>query len=597
MTQVSITGSPRKPSTDALLVVFHWAAVGALLVSILTGLRIAADTPDAALARWLASIALEGDVYRLHYLAGVTITATALGYAIYLVRARLAGRFLIPAAKTRAMLSRGGRQAWRVRNLWVYYVLFGLIGLLAASGITLYLDLKPPFGVAWLLTLHLLAAYSLIGAAVLHVAAQYAFGAAVPKATLARAKYGLLWLLKMLRPRFSRGAQVPGVTVQTNPAAMVTAVAAALAVGGGLVAADRSTEDTLAIGRIHAGSTPVLDGHGSDPAWAAAETVRIHTREGTNLPGGESLVEVQAVHDGANVYLKFRWEDPTRSLKHLPLVKTTSGWKLVHEQYDIEDEDLYYEDKLGVLLSRSPEPGGGGTVHLGPQPLPGKPPAFSGRGLHYTADGSVADMWQWKAVRTGFLGELGWADDDQFGPPAEAKPKEAAGEERYKAGYVTDPGKASYANNFAHEGPGGYAGLIKPLRLPLNWRALQARLGTDLDPGHSDPLPWSMSQAESVDYSPELDAAIPVGTAIPGVLLGAAGLEGDRGDVRCAADWAEAHWTLECRRALDTGSAHDVALRPGEPVHLWVSVFDRTQTRHSRHMRPIVLWLEDVPAA
>jgi hypothetical protein len=106
-----------------------------------------------------------------------------------------------------------------------------------------------------------------------------------------------------------------------------------------------------------------------------------------------------------------------------------------------------------------------------------------------------------------------------------------------------------------------------------------------------------MGEAESVAYSPELDAAIPVGTAIPGILLGTAGLEGDRGDVRCAADWAEAHWTLECRRALDTGSAHDVALRPGEPVHLWVSVFDRTQTRHSRHMRPIVLWLEDVPAA
>src|SRR3712207_6323000 len=153
MSQASTTGSPRRPSTDAALVLFHWISAGALLVSALSGLRIAADAPDAVLAHWLMPIAPQGDVYRLHYLAGVTITATALGYALYLVRGRLAGRFLIPAARARAMLDRGGRQAWRVRNVRIYHVLFALVGVLAASGITLYLDPDPPFGVARLLTL------------------------------------------------------------------------------------------------------------------------------------------------------------------------------------------------------------------------------------------------------------------------------------------------------------------------------------------------------------------------------------------------------------------------------------------------------------
>jgi hypothetical protein len=571
-----------------LLVVFHWAAVGALLVSILTGLRIAADAADATLARWLASIALEGDVYRLHYLAGVTITATALGYAIYLVRARLAGRFLISTAKTRAMLSRGGRQAWRVRNLWVYYVLFGLIGVLAASGITLYLDPELPFGAAWLLTLHLLAAYALIGATVLHVAAQYAFGAAVPRAGLARAGAGLLWLLKMLRPRFSRGAQASQATLQSNPAAVALAAGAAVAVGGGLVTADRSVLSTLAIDRVAAERAPALDGRGDDPAWAASGTARVATREGANLPGGESLVEVQAVATADTVYLKFVWEDPTRSLKHLPLVTRADGWRLQHEEYDIEDEDVFYEDKLGVLLGSSPEIGGGST-HLGPKPLSDKPGGLSGRGLHYTTAGSITDMWQWKAVRSQ---PAGYTDDNSFGPPAEPKPEELAGTLRYKGGYVTDPGKAGYKNNFGHQGPGGFQGPLRPARLPADLDALRSRLAPmDLDPAAPDAAPWAMGDAESVPYSEELDARIPEGAVIPGVLLGGAAWEGDRADLRSGAAWADGRWTLEVARRLDTGSPVDLALVPGKPLYLWVSVFDHTQTRHSRHMRPVRLEL------
>ena len=36
-----------------------------------------------------------------------------------------------------------------------------------------------------------------------------------------------------------------------------------------------------------------------------------------------------------------------------------------------------------------------------------------------------------------------------------------------------------------------------------------------------------------------------------------------------------------------TGSTYDIAFHPGQPVYMWVSVFDHTQTRHTRHMRPV----------
>ena len=48
-----------------------------------------------------------------------------------------------------------------------------------------------------------------------------------------------------------------------------------------------------------------------------------------------------------------------------------------------------------------------------------------------------------------------------------------------------------------------------------------------------------MTDSETVPYSPELDATIPVGTVMPGVLI-QGNYEGDRADLRGAAKWTEA---------------------------------------------------------
>src|SRR5428012_4566 len=76
------------------------------------------------------------------------------------------------------------------------------------------------------------------------------------------------------------------------------------------------------------------------------------TNEGGNFDGkGESRVEIKAVHDGNWAYFLFVWEDPTRSLKHLPLIKEADGWHVLHHGLEAGDEYDFNEDKFSVLFT------------------------------------------------------------------------------------------------------------------------------------------------------------------------------------------------------------------------------------------------------
>jgi hypothetical protein len=114
-------------------------------------------------------------------------------------------------------------------------------------------------------------------------------------------------------------------------------------------------------------------------------------------------------------------------------------------------------------------------------------------------------------------------------------------------------------------------------------------LHLDPDQGESPGSRWYMTDAESLPFTPEHDARIPVGTVIPGVIMSGE-FAGDRADVRCAARWASGRWSLEVARRLDTGSANDVAIESG--VFMRVAAFDHSQIRHTRHVRPVRLEVE-----
>jgi hypothetical protein len=390
----------------------------------------------------------------------------------------------------------------------------------------------------------------------------------------------------------NRATKPRSPTLQANP--LVVAVAVAITGASILVATDRVAVDQLRIHRISAAETPTLDGDTSDRAWRNVRPFSVTTNQGGNFDGkGETRIDIRAVHDGTWAYFLFTWEDPTRSLKQLPLIKQADGWRLLHDGYESGDEHDYNEDKFSVLFTTLDVTlAGDRTFHASPHPLPDAPATMTGRGLHYTPGKDVyADVWQWKATSGG---PTGWMDDSHFGPPLDPTPLQVANAVPYKGGFAPDPGIANYSDNFVMGADvvGNGTRMVTPRRLPKNLAATATAMGEiDLDPNHgeSDGARWFITEAESVPYSPEQDARIPAGTIVPGVII-AGEFSGDRADVRCAARWASGHWALEVARRLDTHSQYDVPLQTG--IFMRVAAFDHSQIRHTRHVRPIRLEVE-----
>jgi cytochrome b561 len=127
----------------------------------------------------------------------------------------------------------------------------------------------------------------------------------------------------------SRTSKPRNPTFQSNP--FVVAVAIAIAGASIVVATDRLAVDQLQIHRISSADVPILDGDTSDRAWRNIQPFSVMTNQGGNFDGkGESRIDIRAVHDGTWAYFLFTWDDPTRSLKHLPLVKEIDGWHMLH---------------------------------------------------------------------------------------------------------------------------------------------------------------------------------------------------------------------------------------------------------------------------
>ncbi len=540
--------------SDALTVFLHWGLVVTLTFSLLTGLRISADSQSPVLAHALDAILLQGNVMLWHVWAASALFLIAVLYVIYLIRARLKARVALDAYRIRSIASSDRETRWKALNVIVYWLAFVLILMAAITGSVLYF-LPGVLPHETVITVHLYIAWSLLAYVVLHVISQLMYGSARQ-------------LLKILNPRWGYGQ-----------AAAATSVIALL-VGGGVYALDLLTVNQLQVAEVS--EAPILDGIPGDAVWRQAEAVEIHTNRGENNPGGEVTVRVRMVHDNENLYALFEWDDSTRSQKHLPLQKTEDGWKVVQREYYKQDEDHYYEDKFGVMFADHPSIAGAGTSHLGPKPIDGKPGAAGGRGLHYTTDNSIVDVWHWKSVRTG-QPVMRQIDDNYFGPPMEVNPKK----KRYTGGYTQDPNTGGgYKANWEEFS----VDVIRPLRLPKD-PALLNRLGrVDLDPNVSDKGEFWMSMEETVAYSEALDT-YPVGTIMPSVLIKGPRL-GDRGDVTAVSHWENGVWRMETRRKLVTDSKYDIAFKVADPVYMWVAVFDHTQTRHSQHLHPVKLVME-----
>jgi hypothetical protein len=624
----------RRRKTDYGTILLHWTLVAAIGVAFVSGLRIASEAPDRTWINWIDFLLPRAGVWTSHMQAAVVLVAIAIAHAVYLVRSGLSRRVQLDKIRLRGLVGR--KQArlatFSVLLTWIFFVT--MLTLIVTGG-ALYFGVRAGYEIA---TLHWWASWAVPAFVGLHVLLHYNMGGRSQLLRIFRPerlpppppRLDAVELLTMLvekpsapmsapqddisthpqseyshrtrrsEPRMTANSQAgasqramrrKNFTLQSNP----LAVAAAVAITGAsvVVAADWLDVDTLHIHRIASTAAPILDGDTSDPVWRNIQPFTVVTNQGGNFDGrGESRVEIRAVHDGTWAYFLFSWEDPTRSLKQLPLVKEVDGWHLLHDGYEKGDEHAFNEDKFSVLLTTMDvNLAGDRTFHASPHPLADAPSTMTGRGLHYTpAEGLYADVWQWKATSGG---PTGWMDDDHFGPPMQPTPLQANYTVPYRGGFASDPGAANYSNNFdITPDVAGDNRIVTPRRLPRDIAATTAAMGQlTLDPnvGESNGARWYMTEAESVPYAVELDQLIPVGTILPGVII-AGDFSGDRADVRCAARWASGHWALEVARRLDTKSKFDVPLRSG--VFMRVAAFDHSQIRHTRHVRPIRLEVE-----
>lgn len=510
-------------------VILHTSAIFCLLLSALTGFRIATVSHP----KWLFFSVLlpQGNMHQTHIYSGLVFSTLIISFIIYVLIDR---HFFIKENR----ISRGFNQ-------FVIRLSYLLFPALILTGWLMLFDNAG--SITWL---HFYLANGALIYFVLHVGGYFFQHGLSAFKTIFMAPLNMGTLFKAL---------------------CILAVAAMPS-----VALFKSFEPMLNVKMLPSDEMIEIDGVANEPVWQSAETFMVDTYGGEGFVDGHTQVRLQALHNDNEIFFHIVWDDPTQSLDHLPLVKTEQGWKVQEDGFYRFDEKQFYEDKLAVMLSKTCQAGADGTAHLGHKPLKDKPANWHGKGYHYSSDDQVRDMWHWKAVRTNGMFQ---ADDNVFTRPAKALP----GKRRYTAGYITDGKESgSYVMNWNWYTPNG----VTPKRLPLDAGASPVPSSPiDLATSKGDFLTWF----DTEPYKPNKDM-YPVGTSMPSVLYKSHQFEGDRGDVRAFGVWRDGKWSLELVRKLDTESREDVAIDSG--VCMWVSAFDHSQISHTRHNQGIRLQLE-----
>ena len=324
-----------------------------------------------------------------------------------------------------------------------------------------------------------------------------------------------------------------------------TLVAVLVAVALGLTLSTPSIEaqskNVLTAKKVQA--EPALDGT-LDAAWNGAQPLSVKAVGGKNLPGGSTEVTLRSVYTGDTVYFHVQYKDPTQSFQRSPWVKQADGsWKQLKDAADKGgDNNTYYEDKMAMIWAiNSPGFEAKGCMagcHTGE----GKP-----FGNKYLPSGEKADIWHWKGVRTGTIGQIDdqWLDDTKYD-------KDKAPE----AGRKSDPKTG-----------GGYADNVN-----------EAKSGPKFALKGNKPAPpyWIVdSEKEPFD-----DSKYKAGDEVPGIVV--APFTGDRGDIGAKSAWKDGTYTLVFWRKLATNSDFDVQFTDMKKQYAFgVAVFDNAQVRHA----------------
>jgi hypothetical protein len=320
------------------------------------------------------------------------------------------------------------------------------------------------------------------------------------------------------------------------------AVTAGMLVGLAAGPLDAQQKNVLVSKKVAA--APALDAT-LDAAWQGAPALTVKVVGGKNLPGGSTEVTLRSVYSGDTVYFYVQYKDATQSVRRGPWVKQADGsWQKLKDPNDKGgDNNLYYEDKLGIIWNISSPAfeakGCMSACHTGE----GKP-----FGNKYTANpGERLDMWHLKGVRTGPVGQI----DDQYVDstrydPVKAKEAGRKGDPKTGGGYVDNVSDDKKGPKFASK-------------------------------GNKPAPPYWILDAEKEPFD---DSKYKAGDEVPGIII--APFTGDRGDIALKTAWKDGVWTQVISRKLVTKSEFDVQFDDMKKQYAFgVAVFDNAQVRHA----------------
>ncbi len=322
------------------------------------------------------------------------------------------------------------------------------------------------------------------------------------------------------------------------------AVFIVILMGVGLLLAGTSMaqQNVLVAKKVAAG--PTLDGTVKD-LWNQAPAFTFKVVGGRNLTGGSTEGTLRALYTADTVYFLLQYKDPTESLRRGPWVRQADGsWQKLKDPEDKGgDNNLYYEDKLAILWNISSPAFEQRGCMSACHPGEGKP-----FGNKYTKDaGERLDMWHWKGVRTGTVGQV----DDQYVDNTRYDKDKAP-----EAGRKSDPKTG-----------GGYADNVREDKKGPKFA---------LKGGKPAPPYWIVdSEKEAIDES-----KFKAGDEVPGIIVSP--LTGDRGDIAAKHTYKDGVRTVEISRKLVTGGEFDVQFKDLKKDYAFgVAVFDNAQVRHA----------------
>jgi len=285
---------------------------------------------------------------------------------------------------------------------------------------------------------------------------------------------------------------------------------------------------------LRVNDVPTLDGKLDEEAWQKADALSVKLMGG-NLIGRVTL-ELRAVYTDTDLYVAYRWPDPTESVEKAMWVYGPKGWEPLGVkragEAGNEDRVLTLWD---VSIPRFQKEGCLVTCHPGVS------------ASKFLEEPGLGDIWHWKAARSN---PVGYCDDKHI---TNIRSGNDGG--RHGDSIKLKTGTISNINN-SKTGP---AFMKRPLRPFGHKKEIKPQDHRFLPVEEAAPIPAGKR--------------FQVGDRIPGYVLSVP--DGSRGDIRCYGKWQSGIWTVELCRKLVTRNADDVQFEAlSKPYWFAVAVSD-----------------------